>query len=360
MYNPFVTLTKLDKDHNKEDYLKNQEKNKNKLLLSLLKYFCEENNLDYDKVYTRISSFLHIDDDGFTEKYWKELLNFIKSVPNIKSKSIKNFTEIYKIGEGSFGCVFKAKNNIDDKEYAIKTIKINDSIKDFKECRIMCNLEHPNIVRYFGVWVDLDNLYLQMELCQDNLKNYVLHRKIVGKRDLNYFVGVLEGINYLHSKNIIHRDLKSTNILINKNKPKICDFNLSKNLIIDNKKENNIVIKYNQNSIIKDNTSGIGTELYSAPEQINGNDYDFRVDIYSLGIIYYELITIFKDNFDRIDKLIRLNNSSIDWNSLKILDKVVLIKMLDKNYKNRPTTFGLINIFNKRYKSLSIPMKTIL
>ena len=323
----FTGLIKLDED--KEDYLKNQEKNKNKLLLSLLKYFCEENNLDYNKVYKRISSFLHIHDDGFTEKYWRELLNFIKSVPDIESKSTKNFTGIQKIGEGSFGSVYKAKNIIDKKEYAIKTIKVNDSSKDLRECRIMCNLEHPNIVRYFGVWVDLDNLYLQMELCQDNLKNYVLQRKIVGRKDLNYFVGVLNGINYLHSISVIHRDLKSTNILINNNKPKICDFNLSKNLILDNKSNKNnstsnkILVKYNKDNFFRDNTSGIGTELYSAPEQIDGDDYDPRVDIYSLGIIYYELITIFKDNIDRIDKLTRLRDDSIDWNSLKILDKVV-------------------------------------
>lgn len=332
----------------------NSSNSKDKLLLSLLKYFCYENALDYDNVLQNIKSQMEIEDDGNSDKYLNELMNFLNK--SNKNKLSKNFINIDKIGQGSFGTVYKTFNVLDNKYYALKITNINNN-EDFKECRMLSKLSHPNIIRYYSVWSELNKLYLQTELCNEDLKNYIINRNILSKQDIYYFSDILKGLSYLHSNNIVHRDLKSSNILIINNTAKICDFNLSKikpnnNLLqIDSKSSNKNIKKMNEN------TKGIGTELYSSPEQLNGWSYDYRVDIYSLGIIYFELISIFKDNFDRIDKIINLKENKNFITQIKSLDKTLILKMTDNNYLKRPTAFDIINLFNKRYKTINIPIE---
>ena len=203
----------------------------------------------------------------------------------------------------------------------------------------MSELKSDYIVNYYNSWTEqkyIDNqfitfLYIQMELCEQNLKTFIeLINELNEEKSekLKYFirsellVEVIECINYLHSKNIFHRDLKPQNILIivrkNKRIVKLCDFGLSK--VYENKKlitngENNRFIKLCDFGLSKfceesQNTRGVGTLRYMAPEVIDrdGNPaetlshYNLKSDVYSLGVIAKELFDL-KDSIEDIRKM---------------------------------------------------------
>jgi serine/threonine protein kinase len=160
-------------------------------------------------------------------------------------------------------------------------------------------------------------LYIQMELCGKNLKTWLRERNdqiianykksyqtvsssddmlsyIDSKMSLNIFRMVLKGVEFIHSQHLIHRDLKPQNILfsIDETKVKIGDFGLATlHNSIDN--EEISLHNYKQSKCTKaeahNHTGGIGTSIYAAPEQKAGKNYDNRADLYSLGIILFEL-----------------------------------------------------------------------
>lgn len=322
---------------------------KDTLFLALLDDFCSNNSIEFNFVLKELKKNIDIDDSEFNSKISSDITNFLKKFGNGGLRIEQQFTDICKIGTGAFGNVYKAKNVIDEKDYAIKIMK-TDNKDVLNECRILAGLDHRNIVRYHCVWMEKNNLYLQMELCDTTLKEHCLNRLKITRRDMYYFIDILMGLNYLHNRDIIHRDLKSSNILINNGVAKICDFNLSRKMLTD---KTSIVLKKETD---KDMTDDIGTELYSAPEQLTSNNYDKKVDIFSLGIIYYELITDFNDNIDRIDSIMKLRDGENNLTKTRNIDKTVILKMIDKCSKNRPDTDILLKFFGKRFRKISYPM----
>ena len=161
----------------------------------------------------------------------------------------------------------------------------------------MSKLSGGRVVEYIHFWLELDTVFIRMELCSDNLKN-LLNKKpgFFGREDtepmnvLEYsiscqiFKELLECVQYLHESNppVIHRDLKPQNILIsvnNKNKKclKICDFGLA--------------TFHEMTSIY--HTNGVGTLAYIAPEVIRSKSkYNIKADLFSLGKIFDELFDI--------------------------------------------------------------------
>ena len=223
------------------------------------------------------------------------------------------------IGYGSYGLVFKGDHYLDQSECAIKMIGFNrDKMKAvLREVRSMARLStHQNIVSYKDSWIQesksLDPqlvekfrllckpvlvpelfLFIKLELLGDHLENWLEQRNVkyieeksVQNEDFVFqpiqhsthkqiFLDVLEGLIFLHDRNIIHRDLKPANILIDfdtKNS-KIGDFGLAK------------IFESNGQRMTR-----CGPPLYAAPEQLVSNNYDLRVDIYSLGHILLEVI----------------------------------------------------------------------
>lgn len=315
---------------------KNVKNIKDKLLLSLLQDYCKKNNINYSFVLLELKKNININDNNFTQEYADKFLNLLKNFSKCDNIVHNQFIYKNKIGSGTFGNVYMVNNILDQKDYAIKKINYtNDNI--FNECRILSKLNHKNIIRYNSVWHDSIYLYLQMELCSKTLKEHCLQRTKITKIDIKYFLDSLEGLYYLHSNNIIHRDIKSSNILIKNKTAKISDFNISKE------------IKNNSNKIIIVKSSGAGTELYSSPEIINNENYDYRTDIYSMGIVYFEIITKYKDNFDRIINIQKVKEGLHNLDNIKNIDRNIIIKMLKNNYKNRPNTKKLIKLFQKRF-----------
>jgi tRNA A-37 threonylcarbamoyl transferase component Bud32 len=240
-----------------------------------------------------------------------------------RSKNIyKNMRILRIISNGSYGVVYEVESFIDQKIYALKKIKynMNDGNKWNIEAKIMSELDHHNIVKYHTSWIDNDLLYddiypsddskymyILMELCETNLLKIMNEYEYEHRKTHIYklFRQILNGVKYLHHNGIIHRDIKPSNILIKVNNDicaKISDYGCSKKI--------NSIDDAN-NSFIP-SSKYIGTINYVAPELDENNTYDSKVDVYSLGIMLYELITDFHDNNDRLNKLSNIHETLSD------------------------------------------------
>ena len=190
------------------------------------------------------------------------------------------------IGNGNYGNVYKIEYN--NKIYAVKHLygkkKIEDSQNEdinLSKLSKLDNKHKEHIVKYYGSYPkDENNKYIIMEYAgNSNLKNFIekykkSHEYIKEKKIINIIKQICIGLRVIHSCDIIHRDLKPENILIDEQNfnIKIGDFGTSK-----------IAIDTNTNT---------GTTSYKAPEIIRGDEYNNKVDMYSLGCIIYELFTL--------------------------------------------------------------------
>ena len=241
----------------------------------------------------------------------------------------------------------------------------------YNEASIMKNLLHPNVISFKDVFKDtkLDYFYIVMEYANDgdlSKKIKTQKNKIIGEKYfseekiMQYFYQICRGLQYIHSKNIIHRDIKSQNIFLMKNgKIKIGDFGIAKALT--NTKNNATTI--------------IGTPYYFSPEIINGEPYNYKTDIWSLGVVLYEMcclklpfesnniaqlsIKIMKGKYDPIPNRYSKNMANLIKNMLNIDQKLrpnineVMQSPLLKNYHNNKYA-------NKSSKNLSSNKKPII
>ncbi|MDF1666543.1 MAG: serine/threonine-protein kinase [Planctomycetota bacterium] len=192
-----------------------------------------------------------------------------------------------KIGQGGMGCLFLAQHQNLNRQVVIKVLPPQNATKKknlerfLREARAAAKLEHPNIVQVLNVDKSPEGLYyiIMQYIDGKNLDEAIKARGKFPWRDATRIITESsEGLKLAHSNGIIHRDIKAENIMINeKGVAKVADFGLAKD-------QNTSV------NITKDNAF-IGTLLYMAPEIGRIKDIDGRVDIYSLGITYYYLLT---------------------------------------------------------------------
>ncbi|XP_069769037.1 interferon-induced, double-stranded RNA-activated protein kinase-like isoform X2 [Narcine bancroftii] len=157
-----------------------------------------------------------------------------------------------------------------------------------REVKSLAQMDHPNIVRYYTCWLEESfhnkkTLYIQMKLYKTNLRVWMeefqnnLPRQKQISRDLMH--QLLDGVHYIHQKKMVHRDLKPANILLSeeegKLEAKIGDFGL--------------VRVCNQGL----HTVNVGTPAYMSPEQRRADYYDYKVDIFALGLIFFDLLWIY-------------------------------------------------------------------
>ena len=156
---------------------------------------------------------------------WKPTRSITSTDIVVRSDEIIRFPfkKRRRIGCGSFGEVYHCFHLLDQKEYAVKTIPSKDS--DLQEVRILSSLCHPNIIRYFSSWTENGYLFLQMELCTRNVRDYLQSLD----RNVSILDQIVDGLGYLHEQSYIHFDLKPENILLtDTNQVKVCDFGYSR------------------------------------------------------------------------------------------------------------------------------------
>jgi len=154
---------------------------------------------------------------------------------------------------------------------------------------------HPKLLKQCHI------LYIQMQYCSEKtLQDFLASQElrcaknfdeINFPRALTYFYQIAQGLTHVHSRKLIHRDLKPSNCFIDKdNTVKIGDFGLSREVVTVKKDDKDVdVDTFESEGGVIHNTSKVGTYLYASPEQSKGSNYTESTDIYSLGIIFFEL-----------------------------------------------------------------------
>ncbi|XP_056617192.1 interferon-induced, double-stranded RNA-activated protein kinase [Triplophysa dalaica] len=282
----------------------------------------------------------------------------------VKSRFLGDFDSIRRVGKGGFGRVFKARRKLEDQYFAVKIVK--NKVNAYREVSALSKLNHPNIVRYYTCWVEetayrpessesnstsdsgssLEFLYIQMELCEgDTLRVWIYQRNSSDevtdterrKDAAHIFHQILQAVQYLH-KHVIHRDLKPANIMFgSEGGVKVGDFGLATAVDSDDEQQNR--------------SSNTGTRSYMSPEQLT-HSYDKKVDIFALGLIYFELLW----------KLGTDNEKSKIWGDIKIrkfppqfpekfdFEHKLIHKMLNEKSKDRPEAGELISELHNRPK----------
>ncbi|XP_032397476.1 interferon-induced, double-stranded RNA-activated protein kinase isoform X3 [Etheostoma spectabile] len=246
------------------------------------------------------------------------------------SRFTSDFDFIVCLGKGAFGQVFKAEQKLIKKCYAIKIVRCKDIKKALREVMALSDLHHNNIVRYYTCWLQDSGyqwdkaddsgstsqstgslsgkyLYIQMELCdtrtlrvwidEKNIQNVKKSLRDSKRRDESLTIAqqMASAVEYIHSKMLIHRDLKPANIMFGLDgEVKIGDFGLVTDEN-DDDAENLL-----ERSVYK------GTPSYMAPEQKKKSTYDRKVDIFALGLIYFELLwNLSVGNERKVTKIIK-------------------------------------------------------
>ena len=182
------------------------------------------------------------------------------------------------IGKGSFSKIYMGRCIDTDKQIAVKIIKkrnIKNENNILREIKIMKMINHPNVISLLDVLVSNNKYYLILEYCsKGDLKSYAKHKEFTESMLKIYMIQIRNGLAELHRQNIIHRDLKPQNILVfNDNTIRISDFGFAKS--------------YNPDEDLQQTMCG--SPLYMAPEILQGNTYTDSADLWSVGVIMYEL-----------------------------------------------------------------------
>lgn len=189
------------------------------------------------------------------------------------------------IGVGGMAMVYKAYDTVDDKTVAIKILKDeflgnSEFIRRFKnESKAIAVLSHPNIVKVFDVSFGDKMQYIVMEYIDGiTLKEYISHQHVIPwKEAVHFTVQILQALQHAHEKGIVHRDMKPQNImLLQDGTIKVTDFGIA---------------RFFNNETRTMTDKAIGSVHYIAPEQARGDSTDGKADIYSVGVMLYEMLT---------------------------------------------------------------------
>mgnify|MGYP002624591417 CR=1 FL=1 len=268
-----------------------------------------------------------------------------------KTYSLNNFEPVIEngkqkiIGSGSYGKVFLAINKIDKKYYAIKRMQKKNLIKALKtlkgiynEIDIQSRINHKNIVKLYYVKESKDAFDLVMEYAKyGNLYVYIKKNSYLSEeKSFKYFIQVVNAIYFLHKNDLIHRDIKPENILMFKDGiVKLCDFGWCARL------DGGQRITF------------CGTVEYMSPEMVNKEEYSKEIDIWSLGILLYEMTHGYspfkpdKAKFNIYDVIDNIKIKDLKFaNDISKECKELIIHLLDRDITKR---YKVEDIFNSKF-----------
>lgn len=326
------------------------------------------------------------------------------------SRYRSEFEEIKTMGRGGFGIVVQARNRLDGQDYAIKKVRLSCSPENLniftnsttptskemtgkffrKHSRHMSESDHrllnevktfallsnhPNVIRYYNAWIepadsdrsldDLDSsdseddddfiehdrsprhqttLFIQMQLCPyQDLRKWISSRDVIKlDQSLSIFWQIVSGLVHIHAQGVIHRDVKPENIFVHNDHVFLGDFGLAKNI------QDHAIELSPQQSLVETFVTSTedGTFLYMAPEILTSQVCTTKSDVYSLGVILFELLTHFDTVMERVVTLNQLKETGVIPNHVRELfpaQCLLLDQLLDKDPQNRPTTQEILS-----------------
>jgi len=230
--------------------------------------------------------------DGGTNDDNKNITTLLARSGDTVIRSQISFNELViekEIAEGSYGKICLGRWN--DAPVALKFCRKKASVEDFvSEIKIMVELPpHPNVVQLYGVSLDGPQPVIIMEYCAggslDDLLFDRLDQTITNAKKIELVQGIARGVSHLHKHNIVHRDLAARNILLGGNgEPKITDFGMSR-----------ILEKADEGKT----KSGVGPVCWMAPESLETMTYSKKSDVWTFGIVVYEIVARREPHADR-------------------------------------------------------------
>jgi len=199
-------------------------------------------------------------------------------------QTVSHYKILDKLGEGGMGIVYKAHDTKLDREVALKFLPPHlasnplEKERLLREARAASALNHTNITTIYEIDQYYDQIFIAMELVEGKtLKQLIKAETLPVKKVLEIAIQVCDGLTAAAEKQIVHRDIKSDNIILTpKNQVKIMDFGLA---------------KFKGAGQLTQAGSTVGTAAYMSPEQASGEEVDHRADIFSFGVVLYELST---------------------------------------------------------------------
>ncbi len=264
-------------------------------------------------------------------------------------QTISHYKILEKLGEGGMGVVYKAQDTTLNRDVAIKFLprqiaSQSEERERFKvEAQAAAALNHPNIATIYSIEEKDSEVFIVMEFIDGmELKEKITSGPIKQNEALEIITRIADGLKTAHNKGIVHRDIKSSNIMVTKDaQVKIMDFGLA---------------KVKGSGLVTRVSTTMGTAAYMSPEQVSGEKVDHRTDIWSLGVIFYELLTgelPFKADYDAAWTYVIMNKNPLKPSELdrKIppqLDSII-IKILEKDCDKR---YSNIEEFLKELKEV--------
>jgi NIMA (never in mitosis gene a)-related kinase len=260
---------------------------------------------------------------------------------NKKKNEELTYKKISELGQGAYGTAYLVQDKKYKQYYVMKTIplkKLNEKERKdaLKEASILQNLDHPNIIKFQEVFLckNPNSLNIITEYADGGDLNKKIERKIPFKEDLilDWFIQICLALNHVHSKRIIHRDIKAQNIFLTKNGiVKLGDFGISKSLTCSFELARTV----------------IGTPYYLSPEIVKNSPYSFKTDVWSLGVLLYQMCAL-KMPFDADSlpnlskKILKAEYKDIPNNYSDNL-KNLIRSLLQVEPKNRPTVKEILS-----------------
>ena len=210
-------------------------------------------------------------------------------------KNISHYKILEKLGEGGMGVVYKAEDSKLKRDVAIKFLPHHISASQEErdrfevEAQAAAALNHPNIATIYSIEEDGDEVFIVMEYIDGpELSEKVKNGRLSTDESFGIIEQIASGLQAAHQKGIVHRDIKSGNIMLTKTgQVKIMDFGLAK-------------VKWSV-LVTREGTT-LGTAAYMSPEQARGDKIDHRTDLWSMGVIFYEMLAgrlPFKGEFEQ-------------------------------------------------------------